>query len=161
MGKKLSEREEEWQRQATAAAISAVRKVTSGNDAVVNENIPVGRLTDSQIGWIAAAAISAWIVKRAEQATAEGLDTERVIRATGYDPDPWDVGAIAAILPKLAETHHDWLKPFVQWSHEEMAALLADALKLVRVGIIARDLGGGSITRKSDADDLDDSVPML
>jgi hypothetical protein len=43
--------------------------------------------------------------KRAMQATSNGLDTEKTIQKTGLDPDPWDAGAIAAILPELSPTY--------------------------------------------------------
>jgi hypothetical protein len=158
----LSKREDEWQRRATAAAIAAVRKLTRNSDAVINENMPVGGLNDVQLGWIVAAVIFAWIATRAEQAATEGLDTEITIRATGLDPNPWDAGAVAAILPKLADVPLgiDWSKPFFDWPRENMIAFLTAALGLVRTGIIARDLGGGSITRKTGAAKLDDPVPF-
>ena len=157
----LSKREDEWQRRATAAAIAAVRKLTRSSDAVINENMPIGRLNDAQLGWIVAAVMFAWIATRAEQAATEGLDTEMTIRATGLDPNPWHAGAVVAILPQLADVPDvDWSKPFFDWPRESMIAFLTAALGLVRTGIIARDLGGGSITRKSGADKLDDPVPF-
>jgi hypothetical protein len=158
---KLSKREDERQRRATAAAIAAVRKLTRSSDAVINENMPIGRLTDAQLGWIVAAVIFAWIATRAEQAATEGLDTEMTIRATGLDPNPWDAGAVAATLPQLADVPDvDWSKPFFDWPRESMIAFLTAALGLARTGIIARDLGGGLITRKSGGDKLDDPVPF-
>jgi len=81
----LTQREDEWQRRATAAAVAGVRKLTRGKDAVINENMPVGKLNDWQVGWIVAEAIFSWIAVRAEQAASKGLDVERVIRATAHD----------------------------------------------------------------------------
>ena len=40
----LTEREDEWGRRATAAAIAAARRIVLGDQAVVNMNSPVGRL---------------------------------------------------------------------------------------------------------------------
>jgi hypothetical protein len=105
----LTRKENEWQSRATAAAIAAARRVV-GADNPIRTATPIGRLSEVEWGWIVAAVIFAWIAMRAEQATAEGLDTERAVRMTGYDPDPWDAGAVATILPQLADT------PGVDWS---------------------------------------------
>jgi hypothetical protein len=123
-------------------------------------NTSIGRLSDVEWGWIVAAMIFGWIATRAEQATAEGLDTERAIRLTGYDTNPWDAGAVATILPELAdETTIDWSKPLEAWSRETMISFLVTALALVRKATLARDSGGGTITRKPAAD-LNDSIPL-
>jgi hypothetical protein len=66
---------------------------------------PVGRLSDTEWGWIVASVLFGWIQERAMQATSNGLDTEKTIQKTGLDPDPWDAGAIAAILPELSPTY--------------------------------------------------------
>ena len=158
----LTEREDEWGRRATAAAIAAARRIVLGDQAVVNMNSPVGRLNDVEWGWIVSAAIFAWIATRAEQATAEGLDTEIVIRTATLDPNPWDAGAVATILPKLAVVPGiDWSKPLVDRSSQEMISFLTTALGLIRTATIARDLGGGAITRKTGAAKLDDPIPSL
>ena len=156
----LTEREDEWQRRATAAAVAGVRKLTHGKDAVINENMPVGKLNDWQVGWIVAEVLFSWIAVRAEQAASEGLDAERVIRATAHD-HAWDAGAIAAILPQLAEASFDWQQPFFTWPRATMIEFLMEVLKLAHTAIIARDFSGCSITRKSGADKLDDPVPSL
>jgi hypothetical protein len=39
----------------------------------------------------------------ARQATSEEIDTERTIRLVALDPQPWDAGAVATILPELAD----------------------------------------------------------
>jgi hypothetical protein len=153
--------EDHWQRQATIAAITAARKVI-GMDGAIASNTPVGRLSDVEWGWLVAAILFAWIAKRAEQATAEGLDTELVIRTTGLDPNPWDAGAVATILPKLIDVPDvDWSKPLADWPRESMVAFLTAALNLIRASIIARDLGGGAIIRKAGADKLNDPVPSF
>jgi hypothetical protein len=158
----LTEREDEWGRRATAAAIAAARRIVLGDQAVVNMNSPAGRLNDIEWGWIVSAAIFAWIATRAEQATVEGLDTEIVIRTATLDPNPWDAGAVATILPKLADVPGiDWSKPLGDRSPQEMISFLTTALGLIRTAIIARDLGGGSATRKSGADKPDDRIPSF
>jgi hypothetical protein len=141
--------DDDWQRKATDAAIAAARNIVLGDDAAVNKNAPVGRLSDTEWGWIIGAVIFAWIRTRAEQAAAEELDTERAIRLTGLDKNPWDAGAIAAILPELARCRGvDWSKPLGDWSREAMIEFLLETLRLVRRGMIARDFGEG-ITPKS------------
>jgi hypothetical protein len=111
-------------------------------------------------GWIVVAVIFAWIATRAEQATTEGLDTELVIRTAGLEA--WDAGAVATILPKLADVPGvDWSKPLAAWPREAMIRFLLAALELMRAAIRARDLGGGAITRKPRADELDDPVPAF
>ena len=79
-----------------------------------------------QWGWIVAAILFAWISTRAEQAAAENLDTERTIRMTALDPQPWDAGAVAAILPELADACSgiNWSQPLVAWSRETMVEFL-------------------------------------
>ena len=155
--------EDASQRKATDAAIAAARKVVLGDDAAIGKGTPIGRLSDMEWSWIVAAGLFAWISTRAEQAAVEELDTEQVIRMTGLDPNPWDAGAIAAILPELAQSREiDWSKPLNDWSRETMIEFLLGALRLVRRGMIARDLGGG-ITRKSTAvaaGELDDALPF-
>jgi hypothetical protein len=160
--------EDAWQKKATDAAIAAARKVVLGDDAAINKNAQIGRLSDTEWGWIVTAVLFAWIGARAEQAATEELDTEQTIRLTGLDPNPWDAGAIAAILPELAQCRGiDWSKPLNDWSRETMIEFLLVALRLVRRGMLARDRGGG-ITRKSmatppadtAAGELDDALPL-
>ena len=79
--------EDLWQRRATAAAIEAARTIVFGGD--FPPGTPVGQLSDVQWGWLVAAILFGWISAKAEQATAEQLDTERVVRMTGLDPIRW------------------------------------------------------------------------
>jgi len=156
----LSQQEDEWGRRATAAAITAARRVVLSDGAPINKNAPVGRLNDVEWGWIVSAVIFAWIATRAEQAVAEGLDTELVIRTASLES--WDAGVVAAILPKLADMPGaDWSKPLVRWSREEIVSFLIAALGLMRMALRARDLGGGAITRKTGVAKLDDPIPSL
>ena len=146
----LSALEDQWQRDATAAAISAARQVLLGP---IPPGTPIGRLSDTEWGWIVAAILFAWISVRAQQATAENLDTERTIRMTALDPQPWDAGAVAAILPELAAAcaELDWSKPLTEWSREDIIKFLLKAMPLIRKAMIARDLSDKGITRQSSA----------
>ena len=140
-----------WQRRATAAAIEAARQVIQ-IDGPIPPGTPIGRLGDIEWGWITAAILFGWISTRAHQAASEQLDTEQTIRLTGLDPDPWDAGAILAILPELADTPGiDWSKPLAGWSRETMVKFLTTALALIRMAVIARDLCDKGITQKSSA----------
>jgi hypothetical protein len=137
--------DEIWQRRATAAAIAAVRQVIDGG--AIPKGTPIGRLIDLELGWLTAAALFAWIRTRAEQATAEGWDTEQALRLTGLDPEPWDSGSVVNILPKLAELEGiDWERPVGAWPKDTVIRFLLAAMKLVRSAMIARDVGGGGIT---------------
>jgi hypothetical protein len=175
MGERMSQHKDEWQRRATAAAIAAARKVANG--VAINKNAPVSRLSDLEWGWIVSAILFSWISTHAEQATAEGLDTEQTVRLTGLDPNPWDAGAVRTILPSLCEEAQiDWTIPLKDWSTETMTTFLVTALGLIRKATIARDLGSG-VTRRSSpdviarqtnaaggplptSDELNDSIPF-
>jgi hypothetical protein len=146
----LSAIEDAWQRQATSAAISAARGVIQ-MDGPIPPGTPIGRLGDAEWGWVVAAILFGWIRTRAEQATAEGLDTERTIRLTALDPDPWDAGAVSSILSELAEYEIDWSLPLAQWPRETMVEFLTKALSLIRKATIARDFSDNGVTRKSSA----------
>jgi len=144
--------EDAWQRQATAAAIAAARGVVQ-IDGPIPPLTPIGRLSDTEWGWVVAAILFAWISARAEQATAENLDTERTIRMTALDPQPWDGGAVVAILPDLADacSNIDWSQPLTSWPRESMVGFLLKAMPLIRKAMIARDMSEKSVTRKSSA----------
>jgi hypothetical protein len=144
--------EDHWQRRATEAAVAAARGVVK-HDGPIPPLTPIGRLGDVEWGWIIAAILFAWISTRAEQAAAEQLDTERTIRMTALDPEPWDVGAVVAVLPELAAAcpDIDWTQPLGGWPRETMAEFLLVAMRLIRKAMIARDISEGGITRKSSA----------
>jgi hypothetical protein len=140
-----------WQRRATAAAITAARKVV--DDGAIPAGTPIGRLGDGEWGWLVTAVLFGWIATRAEQAIAEEIDSELAVRMTGFDPDPWDAGAVTSILPELAETAKvDWSLPLAQWPRETMLDFLLTALRLIRKAEIARDLSNRGVTRQSSAD---------
>jgi hypothetical protein len=146
----LSALEDQWQRDATAAAISAARQVLLGP---IPPGTPIGRLSDTEWGWIIAAVLFAWVSVRAQQAIAENLDTERTIRMTALDPQPWDAGAVASILPELADACAalDWSKPLTAWPKDDIIEFLLAAMPLIRKAMIARDLSDKGISRKSSA----------
>jgi hypothetical protein len=146
---------DEWQRRATAAAIGAARGLVQ-DGSHIRSGTPVGRLRDTEWGWVFGAMLFAWIATRAEQAAAEQLDIEQTIRVTGLDPQPWDIGAIMAILPELADVcpDIDWSQPLASWPREIMADFLRTAMRLTRKAMIARDLSGKGITRKSTTSDV-------
>jgi len=149
----LSVLEDQWQRDATAAAIAGARGVVQ-MDGPIPPGTPIGRLSDTEWGWVIAAVLFRWIGKRAEQATAEQIDTEQVIRLTALDPQPWDAGAVAAILPELANACadiFDWSKPLAQWPRETIIEFLLKAMPLIRKAMIARDLSDKGITRQASA----------
>jgi len=149
----LSAIEDQWQRDATAAAIAGARSVVQ-MDGPIPPGTPIGRLSDTEWGWILAAMLFAWIGKRAEQAAAEQLDVEQTIRMTALDPQPWDAGAVAAILPELADACADivdWSKPLAQWPRETIIEFLLKAMPLIRKATIARDLSDKGVTQKSSA----------
>jgi hypothetical protein len=141
--------EDAWQRRATASAIEAARRVIKV-DGIIPPGTPIGRLGNGEWGWLVAAVLFGWISTRAEQATAESIDTELAIRMTGLDPEPWDAGAVATILSELAETPDiDWTKPLAEWSRETMVEFLLAAMRLIRKAVIARDISERGITRGS------------
>jgi hypothetical protein len=143
--------EDQWQRRATTAAIEAARDVITFGGPIPPAT-PVGRLSDNELGWVLAAMLFAWIRTRAEQAAAEELDTEQTIRLTGLDPEPWDAGAVAAILPELASTCTiDWSQPLAAWPRDTMIEFLLTAMRLIRKATIARDRSDKGVTRQSNA----------
>lgn len=147
----LSALEDQWQRDATAAAISAARQTLLGP---IPPGTPVGQLSETEWGWIVAAILFGWIGVRAQQAASEQLDTERVIRMTALDPQPWDAGTVVAILPELAAACSgvvDWTKPLTEWSREQITEFLLKAMPLIRKAQIARDMNDKGVTRQSSA----------
>jgi hypothetical protein len=133
-----------WQRRATAAAIAAIREVIAGD--AIPKGAPIGRLTDVELGWLAAAGLFAWIRTRAEQAAAEGWDTEQALRRTALEPQPWDAGAVLHILPQLAELEGiDWERPVGSWSKDTVTHFLLAAMKLISAAMTARDVSSSGI----------------
>jgi hypothetical protein len=157
----LSAIEDVWQREATRVAIEEARAVVSGG--AVPPLTPIGRLSDTEWGWVVAAVLFGWISTRARQATSNGVGPDRYLRETAIDPDPWDIGAIEAILLELANSETDWSKPLSQFSREEMIVFLGEAYNLIGKAILARDKGEELVTRKGPAGeqaDPNDPIPF-
>jgi hypothetical protein len=141
--------EDEWQYKATAVAIESVRKVIA--EGAIPAGTPIGRLSETELGWLVAAALFGWIQTRAEQAVTRGIDTELNIRDTGHDPSAWDAGTVTAILPKLAEIEgFDWSLPITAWPKDTMIRFLLTAMALIRHAMSMRDLPNERITRASE-----------
>ena len=177
---KVSADRDAWTRQAFDACAAAAKDLI-GNEGPIPPGVPVGRLTKSEWGWFVSTVLWAWISTRAEQAATEGWNPERAIGSAGLDPDPRMAGAVAAILPKLAEAcpELDWSKPVGDWPKEDMVEFLGVAFELINEALRARDaiedrvLGKVAnpdvIARKINAaagnslmtkDELKDSVPF-
>jgi hypothetical protein len=136
-----------WQREAIRAAIEGCRKIIMKG--IIPAGTPIGRLGDTEWGWLVTAVLFGWISTRAQQAVAEQIDIEQAVRITGLDPDPWDAGVVASILPDLAETSGiDWNLPLARWSREAMINFLLAATRLIRKAEIARDLSNTGITSR-------------
>jgi hypothetical protein len=142
----LSAIEDCWQREATRVAIDKVRATVSGG--AVPPNTAVGRLSDTEWGWLVAAVLFAWIDVRARQAVGNGIGVDKHIRDTGLEPDPWDIGAIEAVLPELAKPEIDWTKSLAEFSRKEMIEFLGDAYNLIGKAMLARDTGEKLVTRR-------------
>jgi hypothetical protein len=142
-----------WQRRATAAAIVAARELINGG--AIPPATPISRLSDSELGWLTAASLFAWIKTRSEQATAEGWDMEATLRLTALDPQPWDAGAVAGVLPELGELQGiDWWMPITAWPKDQMVKFLLEAMRLIHAAMIARDVGGGVATKGKSLEEM-------
>ena len=51
--------EDQWLREATRAAVEAIRKVVK--EGAIPPGTPIGRLSDIELGWIVAGVLFAWI----------------------------------------------------------------------------------------------------
>jgi len=151
--------EDELQRQATARAINGARKLIGG---AVPATTPVGKLNDEELGWLVCAGIAAWIAARAEQASAGGFDllrTELAIRDTGQIPEPWDAGAVLAILPNIAEIPGmPWDTPVGAWPNESIIRFLCASFGLIGQSMECRDAAGSTVIPPEP--ELDDAVPF-
>lgn len=133
--------EDDWSREATLAAVAACRAVVSKDG--INQRATISSLSDVEWGWIAAAAIFEWIKTKAEQAVAEGTDYDTPIRTMrGQQPEPWEAGAVASILPALGGLQGvDWSKPVGDWSKEQIVSFAWQIHKLTAAALVARDEG--------------------
>jgi hypothetical protein len=127
-------------KQAFDACVAAVKDLI-GAEGPIKPDIPVGRLTANEWGWIVSTIVSAWVWNRAAQAAAEGLSAERAIRATSLVPNPWFCGTVEASLPMLADAcpHAPWDKAIGEWTKSDVVAFLVAAHGLIGRAIAARD----------------------
>jgi hypothetical protein len=136
----ISADRDKWTKQAFEACIAAAKDLI-GKDGLVRPDIPIGRLTSNKWGWFVSTAVSTWVRIRSEQASVEGWNYERACHATGLEPNPWLEGAVAAVLPKLAEACPglDWSKPVGEWAKDDVVAFLIAGFDLVQHALAARD----------------------
>jgi hypothetical protein len=158
----ISAEQDAWLRRAYAAGVAAAKDVV-GEAGPIRSNPAIGKLGDSEWGWIASAIIWGWIATRAQQAAEEGWDLEQTVRSTGLEPCPWDTGAVFKILPQLADAcpDFDWSQPAGDWSKDALAGFLLTAFSLIRRATIARDaveaqLAGNSLMTPAELKALDD-----
>lgn len=136
----ISAEHDRWTRQAIVASIARAKDLVAPQGPIRSAT-QLGKLSDSEWGWIVSTVIWGWVSTRAEQGASEGLDPERAVRITKLDPDPWDIGAIKIILPELAKScaGFDWAKPANIWTKDELAEFLLAAFNLIQRATAARD----------------------
>jgi hypothetical protein len=136
----ISAENDAWLRRSLAASIARAKDLVAPQGPIRSAT-QLGKLSDSEWGWIVSTVVWGWVSARSEQAATEGLDPERAVRVTRLTPDPWDVGAIRAILPELAKScaSFDWSKPANAWSKDELTQFLSTAFALIQRAIDARD----------------------
>ena len=138
----------DWQRRARAVVIEAARKPIASLP-------PAPLVSDANIGDVVDEIISAWIMFRAEQAVVNGVKHDALVLTTGDTPEPWDMGTVAAILPRLALLPVDWSKPLAAWSREDMCRFICRALDLACEAHCARDR-----TRVAEGAEFSDEIPL-
>jgi hypothetical protein len=136
----ISADRDKWTKQAFDACVVAIKDLIR-TDGLIRPEMPIGHLTTSELGWFASAGVSAWVRTRSEQAATEGWNYECACHATMLEPDPWLEGAIAAVLPKLADACPglDWSKPINEWSKDHVVEFLLAAFNLIQHALAARD----------------------
>lgn len=145
--------DDDWQREATLSAINAARSVITGDG--INQRAMIGSLSELEWGWIVSAAIFEWIKVRAEQAVAEGVPYENAIRTMRVrDPEPWDAGAVASILPALGNIEGvDWTRPVGEWHKDQIIPFAWAIYKLTSAALAVRDEGAtGKLVKYSKAE---------
>jgi hypothetical protein len=130
----ISAEHDEWIRRAFAVSLNRAKDLVAPQG-------PLGKLSDSEWGWIISTVVWGWVSTRGEQAASEGLDPERAVRTSRLTPNPWDVGAVKAILSELAKScaGFDWSKPASAWSKDELATFLLTGFDLIQRAADARD----------------------
>lgn len=151
----LSEREDHWQREATLSAISACKDVIGANG--INQRSMISSLSDLEWGWIAAAAIFAWIKTKAQHAVEEGTGYDIPIRSMTYrGMAPWEAGAIETILPALGGLEGvDWTKPVGDWSKDQIVSFAYQINRLATSAFAARDEGATDKITRTNRDEME------
>jgi hypothetical protein len=136
----ISADRDRWTKHAFDACVAAARDLIA-DAGPIRPGVPIGRLTTNEWGWITSTTVSTWVKTRSEQAGVEGWNYERAAHTTMLEPDPWVEGAIAAILPELAEAcpNFDWGKAVGEWEKSDVVALLFTAFNLIQHALAARD----------------------
>jgi hypothetical protein len=138
----------EQQKAAVMAAFDAVRMLWTSTEPVINPGTPLKQLSSYELGWIVNMAISQWITTRARQvSTIRGA--ERLIRTLDSQiPEPWERGAILAVLPQLA----DWIgeneltdKPIGAWDRDAICMFAWIVYRLVDGARVVRDEMPGDV----------------
>jgi hypothetical protein len=132
--------DDEWLRRASAEAVVAMKDMI-GDGKSFAKKTPLGGLSDIELNWLSMSAIFGWTKVRAEQAVAEGLPSEILLRDVKHgDPAPWDYGAVETILPALGNIEGvDWSKPVGDWSKAQIISFAWQIHKLVDLACLARD----------------------
>jgi hypothetical protein len=136
----ISADRDRWTKQAFDACVAAAKDLI-GTEGPIHADVPIGRLTTNEWGWLTSTTVSTWVRARSEQASVEGWNYERAAHATLLEPDPWVEGAVASILPKLAEVYpgFDWSRPVGEWEKGDVVTFLIAAFDLIRHALAARD----------------------
>lgn len=130
----------DWQARATSAAIQACKEVTGPG--VINPRATISSLSDVEWGWIASAAIFAWIATKSKHAVADGTDFEASVRAMhNQEPAPWDAGAIETILPTLGQMTLPWSNAIGSWPKGQMIKFCHRIHQLADEALKSRDKG--------------------
>ena len=124
-------------RGATEAAIASVRSLLSGNKSAINPRAMVGSLSDTELGYVVTSDVFAWIKAKAEAHMKNGaVAIEWAIKTMNQNPEPQEAGAVASILPALANVDGvDWSKPLSDWSKEEIGRLIWEGYHLVSIAL--------------------------
>lgn len=141
MSEPVTKTEDDWQREATAWAVASAQRVVASG--AINKQTRVATLGNIELGWIGFAFLAGWIEVKARQAVEEGKDAEITIRTIiSHDPAPWVAGAVATILPKLAEIEGlDWDKPVGEWSRDQIIKFIWESHQMTDAALAARDAG--------------------
>lgn len=135
----LTDKRHDWLQKATEEAIVQAKRMIG--DGGIPPSTPIYRLSDTEWGWMIAAAIFGWINIKAQEATEHGLDVDHAILTMPGDPTPWDRGAVEMTLPKIADLDLPWDKPVGAWSKEQVVQLLWKSHGLIDDAATRRDQG--------------------